>query len=80
MRYIILFCISVIFTGCTEVQSKENGVNYCAGCKTQEYGNCQYIAGCSTQKYDKCQYIICKFGASEVSIIHKGDCDNPIHK
>jgi hypothetical protein len=26
------------------------------------------------------EYIIYKFGASEVSITHKGNCDNLIHK
>ena len=66
MRYIILFYISVIFIGCIEVQSKENGVSYCKNCQTQRHEGCEYVT------YSR--------GADGVSITHKGNCDNPIHK
>ena len=69
MRYIILFYISLMFIGCIEVQSKDNGSYYCSGCQTQRHEGCEYVI----------------FGGyanahSGVSITHKGNCDNPIHK
>jgi hypothetical protein len=63
---LILSVFPLLWMGCIEVQSKENGVYYCAGCKTQ--------------RHEGCEYVIYKFGASEVSITHKGNCDNLIHK
>lgn len=64
--FLFLFTFPLVWVGCSDVQSKESGVNYCGGCKTQ--------------RHEGCEYVIYKFGMSEVSITHKGNCDNPIHK
>jgi predicted Fe-S protein YdhL (DUF1289 family) len=62
---LFLTIFSLIWVGCSNVQSKESGVNYCRGCRTERHEGCEYVI------YTNASYI---------SITHKGNCDNPIHK
>ena len=63
--FLFLAIFSLIWVGCSDVQSKESGVNYCRGCRTERHEGCEYVI------YNNSVYI---------SITHKGNCDNPIHK